>query len=387
MKSYFYIAALFIIIGNQLFAQAVVYVDPPMIKFTSENVATVNVKIAAVNDLRSYSVSIVFNNSVLDVTNLRRGSFLRSAGASQTFFAPQPSLSNIIDNFDGNEVMLPEFSTGEFLTASGNGTLFSIDFNILESGISSITIESVILKDSNNNNIPVDFASGSIVVKLPVKVKAFFEGPFSVDKMNTGLNLNGVLPLTQPYSNSPWNYSGNENVASGFFITHPNIVDWILIELRAGSAQSTKLTEQAGFILEDGSIVGLDGISPMYFEQDAGNYNIVITHRNHLSIMTPGLQTIERASGVYDFSTSQGKAFGSLPMVELAAGIYGLYAGDANSDGNITGTDFNIYNPDFRSAFSEYINTDFNLDGSVTGTDFNLFNPNFRNAKSSFVPK
>jgi hypothetical protein len=387
MKSYFHIAALLIIISNQLFAQAIVYIDPPMIKLTSENVATVNVKIAAVNDLRSYSVIVVFNNSILDITNLRRGAFLRSSGASQTLFAPQPTVSNIIGNFDANEVMFPEFSTGEFLTASGNGTLFSIDFNILESGISSITIESVILKDSNNINIPVDFSSGSIVVKLPVKVKTFFEGPFSVDKMNTGLNLNGMLPLIQPYSISPWNYSGSENVASGFFSSHPNIVDWVLIELRTGLAQSSKVGSQAAFILEDGSIVGLDGISPIYFEQSAGNYNIVITHRNHLSIMTPGLQTIERASGVYDFSSSQVNALGALPMVELAAGIYGMYAGDANSDGQLTGTDFNIYNPDFRSAVSGYRITDFNLDGSVTGSDFNLFNPNFRNAKSSFVPK
>ncbi len=386
MKSSLYITALLLILSNQLFAQAIVYIDPPIIKLTSENVVSLNVKIAAVNDLKSYSVSLRFDDTILDLTNLRRGAFLRSSGASQTFFAPQPSISNIINNFISNESMTREFS-GNYLPASGSGILFSIDFNILEAGKSVIFIESVTLKDTNENNISVDFSSGSITVMLPVKMKAFFEGPFAIDKMNTNLNLSGLLPLTQPYSTSPWNYSGSENVPSGFFSSHTNIVDWVLVELRTGLAISTKVDEQAGFILEDGNIVKIDGVSPMYFERAAGNYNIVLTHRNHLSIMTPGLQTIERASGVYDFSNSQIKAFGTLPMVELSEGIYGMYGGDANADGQLTGTDFNLFNPNFRSAASGYLNTDFNLDGSVTGSDFNLFNPNFRNAKSSFVPK
>ena len=63
-----------------------------------------------------------------------------------------------------------------------------------------------------------------------------------------------------------------------------------------------------------------------------------------------------------------------------------MVAGDGNGDGQITGTDFNIFNPKFVSAASGYQDADYNLDGQVTGTDFNKFNPNFVDAKSSQVP-
>ena len=73
-------------------------------------------------------------------------------------------------------------------------------------------------------------------------------------------------------------------------------------------------------------------------------------------------------------------------MASLGGNKYGMYTGDGNGDGQITGTDFNIFNPKFVSAASGYESSDWNLDGQVTGSDFNLFNPNFTNARSSQVP-
>ena len=90
-------------------------------------------------------------------------------------------------------------------------------------------------------------------------------------------------------------------------------------------------------------------------------------------------------STVYDF-TASGMAYGSNAMAILSGGKMGTYAGDANGDGQITCSDFNIFNPKFASAATGYEVSDWNLDGQVTGSDFNLFNPNFTNARSSQVP-
>ncbi|MBN1338239.1 MAG: right-handed parallel beta-helix repeat-containing protein, partial [Bacteroidales bacterium] len=60
-------------------------------------------------------------------------------------------------------------------------------------------------------------------------LKAFLEGPFNGSEMNTTLNSGGHLPLSQPYNQAPWYYSGTEAVTA---IPNTDVVDWVLIELR-----------------------------------------------------------------------------------------------------------------------------------------------------------
>ena len=61
--------------------------------------------------------------------------------------------------------------------------------------------------------------------------------------MNT--TLNGVLPLTQPYNGSPWEYYGDEQVSE----MPIDVVDWILVELRTGTAAATVVATRAAFLL------------------------------------------------------------------------------------------------------------------------------------------
>ena len=67
-------------------------------------------------------------------------------------------------------------------------------------------------------------------------------------------SLNSVLPISQPYSVTPWNYSGSESVAAGVFTSDTDIVDWVLAELRKASDKNIVAT-RAAFIKSDGSIV------------------------------------------------------------------------------------------------------------------------------------
>ena len=100
---------------------------------------------------------------------------------------------------------------------------------------------------------------------ITLDLTVFLEGPFDVTDMKTDLNL--ILPLGQPYYTAPWNYTGTESVAS---IPNSNVVDWVLVELRettgdASTASSDSIIAQkAAFILNDGSVVGLDGINAIF---------------------------------------------------------------------------------------------------------------------------
>jgi autotransporter-associated beta strand protein len=67
----------------------------------------------------------------------------------------------------------------------------------------------------------------------------------------------------------------------------------------------------------------------------------------------------------------------------LASGNAYLY-GDANLDGAVDGSDFNLWNGSKFTATAAWCQADFNADGSVDGSDFNLWNNNkFTSADST----
>lgn len=221
---------------------------------------------------------------------------------------------------------------------------------------------------------------------LTLNLKVFLEGPYNGGgSMTTTLNTSNLIPLS---SNNPYPAAvyGHYTVSNLTSIPNSNIVDWVLIELRT-TASGPIVARRAAFLKNDGTIVDIDGVSPVTFNGiSAGNYFVVVRHRNHLAIMTSSSIPLSSNSAEYDFSTEQTKAYGINPMKDLGGGVFGMVAGDGNQDGLVTSTDFNVFNPKFTSAASGYEYSDWNLDGLVTSTDFNFFNPNFTTAKQTFVP-
>jgi|GEM_PF-3150577 len=204
-----------------------------------------------------------------------------------------------------------------------------------------------------------------------VNIKVFLQGPFSGGSMTTTLRTGGFIPLTQPYHSAPWNYAGAENVAS----IPANVVDWILIELRTGTSSSTKIATRAAFIRSDGSVVDIDGVSPVSFSGiTLGTYYIVVRHRNHLAIMSANPATINGASSLYDFTTSESQAFGTTPMATLSGGVFGMYAGDVNGNGTLkysgSGNDSGpiyarIGGASVSATMNGYFSEDTNMNGIV----------------------
>ena len=220
------------------------------------------------------------------------------------------------------------------------------------------------------------------ILKKAVYAKVFLQGPNSGGTMNTTLQTSSLIPTSQPYSCTPWNYNGTEslsNVPSG-------VVDWVLVELR--SDISTAVQTRAAFLMSDGSIHDIDGSDHVNFNGiPDGSYYIVIKHRNHLSVMSASAVSLPNTSGsVYDFTTGQAKVYGTNPMIDLGGGKYGMVAGDANDDGQVTTLDYNSWLPNARAAKTGCCNTDVNLDGLNTTLDYNLWLPNARAARKSQVP-
>ncbi len=216
----------------------------------------------------------------------------------------------------------------------------------------------------------------AVSANLILDLKAFLEGPFNGADLNTFLNSSGYIPLLQPYSGIPWNYTGTETVTS---VPNASIVDWVLVELRdavqgSQATTSTTIDRKVGFLLNNGAITGTDGVTPLQFGglTVQNGLFVFVNHRNHIAVMNP--VPLVGTSGVYswNFTTADLQAYGgNLAHKELLPGYWGMTAGDGNSDNQVNNSDKNnVWKP--QSGSSGYMSGDFNLDSQVNNVDKNL---------------
>jgi hypothetical protein len=81
------------------------------------------------------------------------------------------------------------------------------------------------------------------------------------------------------------------------------------------------------------------------------------------------------SDGFYDLDSNG--AVNHDDLVFLVEDLIGRRMGDANLDGNVDATDFNIWNVNhFQDDCMSWSTADFNGDGGVDGADFNIWNDN-----------
>jgi hypothetical protein len=74
---------------------------------------------------------------------------------------------------------------------------------------------------------------------------------------------------------------------------------------------------------------------------EEGDYCIVITHRNHLAIMSATAQSLNSATAtLYDFASGAAQYYGTSGAKELESGVWGMWSGDINQDGEVTTEDY-----------------------------------------------
>ena len=218
--------------------------------------------------------------------------------------------------------------------------------------------------------------------RLQVKVllEGFYDRTNSV--MTTTLNSAGLIPLTQPYNGAPWNYTGTESVAS----IPAGVVDWVLLELReaatpAQALPATKLTgwPKACFLKSDGTLADLNGtaLPPIGNPTITGNLYLVISHRNHIAIMSATEMAGTGNNYSYDFTAALNKAYGGgAGYRQINPGVFGMVAADADCDGNISVLDFSAWATNF-GKLQVYLPSDIDGDGQISVLDFSKWASNF----------
>ncbi|MDD5361121.1 MAG: trypsin-like serine protease [Ignavibacteria bacterium] len=224
-----------------------------------------------------------------------------------------------------------------------------------------------------------DYQDYQEISTIYLNLKVFLSGAYSdgSDTMKTDLNSRGFLPSTPPDSFSnyqtpfifkphkPYIYSGQP----------ANVVDWISIEVL--DYNFVPIDTTAALLRNDGQVITATGetLIPLDFGILPDYYYVIIRQRNHIAILSNYQIYACTNPDLYDFTYSTDMVFGN-DMKRLKDNLYGMYAGDADYDGNIDEDDFKAYNTSSINAVYGYILSDFNLDGYVTSYDFMLIAPN-----------
>ena len=335
----------------------------------SYNTATL-LEISDISDLSS----ITSDNNLFYATV---GTQTEIGGTARTLVQLQQALSRELNSIYSNPLFVS--SPDEFSIGAGSPAI--------DGGYTIATVTD----DFNGNLRPSGkgydigaYEFGATTGPLPtsdtkLNIKILLEGPFNNGDMSTELSTEGDLPLNQPYNVDPWNYDGTESVSS----IPSGVVDWVLLELRSGTSFSTIVSRKAAFVKNDGSVVDLDGISQVSFNSvSAGNYYVVVMHRNHLAVMSANAVSLSSNSALYDFTTSSSKAYGTNALADLGGGKWGLYAGDSDRNGTINVLDYgNVVNFLFDTGYKF---GDLDLNGIINVLDYSKTNSNL--FKTSQVP-
>ncbi len=219
---------------------------------------------------------------------------------------------------------------------------------------------------------------------IQVSPSAFLEGPFDQVSglMKDDLRVAGLVPLQEPYTALGFSQAGGgggETVAPSFLATTGStaVVDWVLVELRAGSDPTAVVATRCGLLLRNGSIVSTTG-GPLLFTAPLGNYHVTVRHRNHLGCMTSTPLSLGNSTTAVDLRNSGTATYGTDARKPIGS-VMALWAGNAMPNSNLryTGTS-NDRDPILQvlggssptATVAGYGVSDVNLDGTTkyTGT-------------------
>lgn len=232
-----------------------------------------------------------------------------------------------------------------------------------------------------------------------IAMNAWLQGPFSTsgdtmktqlnkDTVNQTLNILEILATTCPYNPAI-------SVASGFFLAHPDIVDWIMIETREPLDSTTTIDQLYGFITKYGTLLDIEADTGFSFVDHPESFWMVLHHRNHFSATTASPILInELGQSQFDWTIGLGNVWddpaviSNHAMIELEPGKWGLIRADVDKSGIINVVDLVKTNAATSPNQSDvYVGEDINMDGVTNVVDLILAKAASSPNQSQHVPK
>ncbi len=186
-----------------------------------------------------------------------------------------PNAFDDFNNYTGNGYVEYLIPIGQFYTGSMD-RIFFISEDITQPNDSH----------SYFRNIRV-FENGACDAyqRTKVKIKVLLGGAYesSGGIMKDNLMVNGLVPSSNPYGDSPWNYEGEECIVS----FPDECVDWVLVHLRDPNDPSQVLYQRTCLVKKDGTVMDTNGSEEIDFGRTGlSSAYVSVHHRNHLGVMT-----------------------------------------------------------------------------------------------------
>ena len=282
-------------------------------------------------------------------------------------------------NLSGTTYRIILYSTSSLSLNPGDLSIISLPILISESvvlGVYSFNFTNVIISDINNQNISsIALENGEITIvdRIYINPTIFLQGPYDTGTglMTDELRSSGLIPLTSPYTDA---LTVEQSVID---VTGTNaIIDWIWVELRDSVDETIVVASTSALLQVDGDVVDTDGISQLVIDIPVGNYYLMISHRNHLGVLTASTVSLAGGTMSLDLTVDSALVEGGINGIkDMGDGNFAIFAGDFNGDGQVQNTDKNAVEP--LRGISGYENADIDMNGEVQNTDINnILNPN-----------
>jgi hypothetical protein len=222
-------------------------------------------------------------------------------------------------------------------------------------------------------NVPTNFTSSTTTV-TKLNLKVYLAGNYNdiSDLMSTTLKTKNLLPLTQPYNTTGFNYAGTESAST----IASDIVDWVLVEIKNPAGVS--IQKKAALLKSNGQVVdSITGSVDLSLSNTitTGSYKVIVRHRNHIAIATDTNITLTSGSNTTIDLTRNVNVKGLNQLLvgtnSAAQQVYGMRQSNANSDAFIDSTDQTLLFNSIDTA-NTYNLKDVNLDGDIDSLDISI---------------
>ena len=290
------------------------------------------------------------------------GNVTQDAGASATVGIQLSSTSAVQYSFstaslvNGQSITFTP-NTAAYSWTGPNGFTSSVQ-NPTISGVTAAAAGDYVLTVSNPatgcSAAPVTHTVAVVNCESVVNLKLFIEGYY---------NGSGTM---KPVKNNQDFVSPTTDVAD------------IVVELYDASTL-TLVTSTTALLLTDGTAVCTFATAP------SGSFYLTVRGSNFIQTWSAAPVSVGSTPLTYDFSDAANKAYGD-NMVLLETGVYGLFSGELNADGNIDNADYLIWETDANNFEFGVFPTDLNGDGNVDNADYLFWETNANNFVFSVTP-
>ncbi len=217
-------------------------------------------------------------------------------------------------------------------------------------------------------------ASDPNPVRLPIKL--LLEGPYDQASglMSDALRTNGKLPWNNTDNVTRPNTRMNMDPVSRAVSGNNAYVDWVQVQLRDATNPATIVYSRMALVQRDGDLVMQNGQGPLSCNVAAGNYYVVVKHRNHLGVMTAAPVTLGLSTALVDFTNTATVTYGVNAQKQVGTRMV-MWAGDATANGSLQYTGLNNDRDPILTAIGSttpnnvltniYNNWDTNMDGVI----------------------